>query len=144
MRRRRGYRPQTNKDNLNAAFKELRTKGLMARQAFLCCSSCASYQIAIDGKKLLDAGKPPTGCVFYHKQDDSSMKDGRDFYLSYRQIHHHGDAGEVTDIGNDTATVGKLVVEVLTKYGVETEWDGDPSTRIKVKVDSLGAVPVLA
>lgn len=141
MRRRRSYRTPMNKANLDAAFKCLRGVGLLARQSFLCCQSCAGYQIALDGKKLLDAGKPPKGCVYYHKQDTENLRDGHDFYLAFGQIEYHGDGNEVTKIGDDTAAVGKLVVDVLNRHGVETEWDGDPNRRIKVKVKSLGAVP---
>jgi hypothetical protein len=140
MRRRYRSRPVINKANLDAAFKCLRGTGLLARQSFMCCSSCAGYQMALDAKKLDDAGKAPTGCVFYHKQDAENLREGQDFYLAFGQITHYGDEGKQTHYG-DTAAVGKLVVDVLSRHGVKTEWDGNPNTRIKVKFDSLGEVP---
>ena len=140
MRRRYRCNPVTNKDNLNAAFKVLRGMGLLARQSFLCCSGCAGYQMALDAKAAADKGNPPKGCVFYHKQDAEGLRENRDFYLAFGTVTHHGENGQATTYGEDTAAIGRQVVEVLNRHGVQTEWDGDENTRIKIKVASLGPV----
>lgn len=138
---RRRYRPIINKANLDAAFKVMRGVGLLARQSFLCCSSCAGYQMALDAKAAADKGNPPKGCCFYHKQDAENLREGQDFYLAFGVVEYHGDGGAKTVYGEDTAAIGRQVVEILNRHGVRTEWDGSENTRIKVVFASLGAVP---
>ena len=122
-----------NKDNLNAAFKALRRKKMIARQRFLCCSNCGWSQLhhyKVEGRTN---EKASIAAVFYHQQDAECLREKKDFYLAFGSL-------ELETIS--TREVGEIVVAVLKEYGVETEWDGDANTRIKIKFSSLGPVPV--
>ena len=101
-RSKRSFRRETS--NLSKAFSALRKQGYFARQNFMCCQSCAWAEIPDEKAKK---------AVFYHKQDNDDAKAGRPFYLAWS-----GDGNEI--------------VEILKQNGVETEWGGGETTRIKV------------
>ena len=94
------------KINLTNAFKALRKAGYFAKQNFSCCQSCAWAEIA--DEQLEKA-------VFYHHQDAGDLKEHGSCYLSW-----NGD--------------GKEIVKILKDNGVEVEWSGDDSKRIKVSI----------
>ena len=130
------------KNTLTAAFKELRKKGFIARQNYLCCQSCAGCQIAMDIGKMKTEGKEVKGCVYYHRQDAEDRKNGirkydkngkyvgmcHDFHLAYGNV----DNSEHGTIGLPTVEVGKIVCETLAKFGIETKWNGSENERILV------------
>lgn len=119
-------------ERLNGAFKELRGLNYIAKQNFLCCQSCgwAAISDLVDGTGNFatgkNKGKPCTGVVFYHRQDTEGIKSGKGGYLAW---------GPPYDCTSDaiTVTVGQKIIDVLSKHGVATEWDGSISQRIKVK-----------
>ena len=127
------------KPRLDLAFKALRRKGLITRQNFLCCQNCAGYALTEMAVKLVEQGKPFNGTVFYHAQDNANRKDGEDFYLAFGDVN----STQKGRLGLDSATVGRMVVEALAAEGLETEWNGDPDTRILVRNGVIKREPVL-
>lgn len=132
----------TFKAKLGNAFKTMRTEGLMARQSFSCCRSCAGYELATNLKAKPKAEKEAfKGCAFYTKQDAPPREDSRDFrsfdglYISYGPL---GVSGE-KDYGLPTEEVGVLVKRCVEAAGLEVEWDGKPETRIFVRFAREGA-----
>ena len=123
--------------NLTAAFKALRGLGFFAQQHFKCCRTCAGWAAANSLSELID--RDPTkkdqikGVVYYHKQDAENKRDGKDFYIAYGSI----DTSKHGELGLPTVEVGKIVVTTFATFGVETDWDGNPDTRIKVKVKTI-------
>ena len=118
---------------LARAFAELRKNGFLARQNYLCCQNCAGCAMSNTATEKVDAGADKDsikGCVFYHRQDADNRDAGQDFYLAYGPM----DTVKYGIIGLSNEEVGKIVVDTLTKHGVETVWDGGGGTRIKVKV----------
>ncbi len=110
-------------------FKELRKQGFLARAKFLCCQSCAGYELATRAEAMLTDGKNVKGAVFWTRQDEESFwRTGR-LYLSYGEIHTTG----FGRIGLSTKEIGKLVCNLLSKFGVSYEWNGSPDERIMVK-----------
>lgn len=105
------------------AFKEMRKRGLIARQNFRCCQSCACYEIATTMEK-------PTckkiGYVFYHSQDNARKRKFQDFHLAFGGRHNNEGDTEATQ------NVGKLIVKCLADNGVKSNWNGDTATRILV------------
>lgn len=96
------------KESLNKAFRTLRKAGYLAKQNFMCCSSCGWAEInAIpdDSKKA----------VFYHTQDADDLKDYGNCHLSWR-----GDGHEI--------------VRILVENGVDATWDGHHTTRIEINI----------
>lgn len=127
------------KHRLNVAFTVFRKLGFQARQNFSCCGGCAGYEMAERVGKMLqgDDGTKRLkikGCVFYHRQDTERMNDDGDFYLSYGQL----DVDGVGQVGLPTALVGEQVCEVLKGLSIPYEWDGNESSRIRVRLDLYG------
>ena len=128
-----------NKKSLNLAFRELRSRGFMARQNFLCCSNCVGTSLATRAEILKDKNTPPQGCVFYHRQDAEALKPPEtrwerknDCYLMIR--YGSLDTTKHGQIGLPTSEVGNIVAEVFRKYNIQFEWDGSPDSCIRVLV----------
>lgn len=140
MRRRSGPRNGgVNRVALSAAFAELRRLGMIAKQAFMCCQSCAGAAITEQVRRAVDAGRFQAdtfaGVVFYHRQDANQRDHGTgEFYLAYGQVTVRSEThpGGCT-YGPEAEKIGATVVTVLNEFGVKTEWNGDPDTRILVK-----------
>jgi hypothetical protein len=118
-----------NKVRLNEAFRALRKHGLIARQNFMCCSSCACSQIANDAEKLVDKGQKIAGGVFYHKQDGDNLRDGREFYVRFGQI----DTQKHGVLGISDEQIGRLVIQEFEKARIRAQWDGNIRTAILVQ-----------
>ena len=123
-------------DKLNAAFKNLRKQGFIARQSFSCCSSCAGYKIATDVKEMKEAKRAKVkGWVFYTRQDVARPRERWSYrggtqrlFLAYGPVSVH----EVGDFGLPTVEVGQAIKAALEEQGLKVEWDGDPNKRIEV------------
>jgi hypothetical protein len=90
--------------NLTKAFSDLRKRGYFARQNFMCCQSCGWASVPNEYERA----------VFYHAQDKESMKKSGEVYLSWA--------------GN-----GQEIVKVFQDNGFIVDWNGETTTRIKVK-----------
>lgn len=119
------------RDKLKKVFKELREKyNLIARMNFMCCQSCAAYEIRCEVDKNEKSGKK--GFVFWHRQDEDDLWSHGCMYLAF------GDLETLEYVENDSedrsVEVGHTIVEVLKDHGIKTEWDCDPGKRIKVYI----------
>ena len=92
---------------LRKSFAELRKMGWIAKMNFTCCQSCGWAELEADHDH--DRGD---NAIFFHNQDNANIAEGY-VYLAW--------AGD-----------GDEAISVLEKNGLETEWDGSKSTRIKV------------
>lgn len=118
---------------LATAFAAIRKEGVIARQRFSCCRSCAGVALANEVEVKIDAGKkPPKGAVFYSKQQGFLQGSGRraevhKLFLSFGSLHteKHGEIG-------DTLEVGKIVCKALTDVGLAFKWDEDPDKCIEI------------
>jgi hypothetical protein len=117
------------RSNILKAFAYLRRKGIIARANFLCCQTCAGYDITQIAVKRVNAGKEVKGCVFWHAQDEQNWQRSGSMFLAFGNMDS-GDLGG--NIGLETTLVGKIVVEALKKFNVPYEWDGSSGRRIKV------------
>ena len=127
------------KEKRNAAFRDLRKAGFIAKQNFSCCGSCAGYEIAAQVKEMSEAKRARVqGTVFYTKQDAARMRDsGRGWsyrpgsnklFLAYGPVSVH----EVGEFGVPVTESGYLIKAALEKQGLQVEWDGDPVKKIGV------------
>lgn len=120
-------------EKLNAAFHALNKMGLVAKQNHWCCQSCAGEDIYANITERMKQGQPPPlGVCFYHEQDAEERDAYEDFYLSFGEGHPTKE-----DVPISQVEVGRRVVGVLFEHGVETEWNGDVDTRIKIVAASL-------
>jgi hypothetical protein len=116
----------TYKTKLSAAFRAMRKEGLVARQNFSCCGSCANYELATIIDELPAEKKATTkGYVFYHNQDADHMRrpnfDG--LYLGYSSSD-----------GNNCSDIAQIVVACIQRAGLTAEWNGEITTRIFAKM----------
>lgn len=120
------------KVGLNLMFKKLRTAGVDAQQNFLCCGSCASYEMGTR------AQTPISSYVYYHNQDDASMGSSGGVYLAY------GRAGtmDLDDRLHDEfcRQLALLIVKCAEDSGLQVTWNGDVGTRIWVETRPSGSV----
>ncbi len=126
-----------NKAKLTAAFKAMRAHGIIARQNFLCCGSCAGSQLGEDLKKPRNEKK--AGAVYFHRQDDQSRQEGYNFHIGYGardglDLASLGVEVESDAKADDAATeyVGRITLLCLAEAGLEVEWDGTAIERIVV------------
>jgi len=108
------------KEKLSNVFKRLRAEGIVAKQNFLCCSSCAWSALSSDYK-----GKETNGFVFYHSQDNDSLKENGEAYLAF---------GVDDDKKQSSVMVGLMVCFVCELNGLAVEWDRTSTKRILVRL----------
>lgn len=92
------------KNALNLAFEELGSMGYFSKQNFWCCQTCAWNAIPIE-----ESDK----AVFFHAQDAEDLRKKGECYLSWS--------------GN-----GEEIISVLNKHGIQTDWEGSETQRIKI------------
>lgn len=90
--------------NLDKAFEELNSIGYFAKRNWECCRTCGWYAVPDENKD---------NAVFMHEQDEEFLDENGTGYLAWS--------------GN-----GKVIVGILEKNGVSTDWDGDEDTRIRI------------
>ena len=117
---------ETDCDRLDKAFADLEQQGIVARQNFSDCGTCGVAEIGDEIKAAEKSGRKISGYVFYHMQDTESAADGHGLYLNYGSI----DSDEKANV-----KVAALVVEVLNRHSLKTNWNGTYQQRIGVKLD---------
>lgn len=106
--------------DLARAFREIEAAtGLVMREDFLCCSSCAGDRL---DREAAEADRPPR-YAFYHAQDTEAAAATGVLYVGYAGMD---DA--------DTTAVGHVLCEALVGRGYFVRWDGSPDTRLAVAV----------
>lgn len=136
------------KARINAAFEELASIGVVARQDFSCCGTCASGEIWDER----DDSRTWRGYVYYHQQDTDSLIESGTTYVGYgvfldsmytqkeweafppdeQQSRHERHVRELM----------AEVQRVLEGHQIEVDWDGDLSRRILLgNVDFFAPMP---
>lgn len=64
-----------NKARLNAAFRDLRAQGILAKQNYTCCQTCGFNDLEVEAERLAQEGQKIKGGVFYHAQDTDYMRE---------------------------------------------------------------------
>lgn len=124
---------------LTAAFDELRECGVLTCQDFTCCQSCLHAEIA---DQIPETGTWD-GYVAFHQQDTERLVHTNSTYLAYGVFL---DTFLSIELWNalpeeeqhrlyDTTTLAMLhdrVIPVLKKHGLDVEWNGDLTQRIRI------------
>jgi hypothetical protein len=134
------------KEKLNELFRRLRSEHLVAKQNFLCCGSCAGYEIATDYLKKRDAGEGSylQGYVFYHKQDGEGLRERGETYLAFGQLECWGDSKDGPKYKGPLSTeeVGKIIQRLCEELNIKYEWNGSAATRFHIDLtEPLRAPP---
>ncbi len=117
---------ETDCDKLNAAFRALREKGVIAihnagwdkSEAFHNCLE--EYQSQGQPENLF-------GICYYTSQDVDGAVDGHGMYLGYSSTRP-----EMEEV--DAERAGALICSELQNAGLKTEWGGTATSRIKLEI----------
>lgn len=129
------------RSNLTQAFDELNQLGVLARENFTCCGTCAAAEIHDER----DESRHWHGYLWYHQQDTESLVSSPDgsVYLGYGAYppedfdeaayaalpEEERLAGYQSDVER---VLDELVFPVLRKYGMRVEWNRSQATRVLV------------
>jgi hypothetical protein len=129
------------RSNLTLAFDELNARGVLARENFSCCGTCASAEIHDER----DDSRHWHGYVWYHQQDtDSLIADpSGSVYLGYGVYPPEDfdeDAYEALSDDDKQAAyqidlehlMDDVVFPTLQKHGMQVVWNRDQAKRILV------------
>lgn len=116
----------TDCDRLDAAFATLEADGIVARQNFSCCGTCASSEIWGEMEAVRDSGGPVRGYAYYHMQDTEAAVEGDGIYLGY---------GATEEGEGPALKVAQDIVAGLKAHGLQTQWNGSWGQRIGVTLD---------
>ncbi|WP_433673636.1 DUF6891 domain-containing protein [Microbacterium gorillae] len=123
--------------NLTDAFEALNRAGIVARENFSCCGSCAAAEIWDER----DDSRSSRGYVTYNQQDTEQLIERQRVYVSYGAFWDAWIAeSEWTDLSDEAREsayadiVIKLMIEevvpVFEKRGITVTWNRDLGTRI--------------
>lgn len=123
------------KERITAAFKAVRKHGILARQHFSCCGSCAGYELACKMDEAREAGRPKRGAVYYHRQATEGFYSRGEVYLGFGCDANAPEVERASDTEEDERTrlVGCFTVEALAEAGLDVEWDCTAGRCILVK-----------
>jgi hypothetical protein len=113
----------TDCDRLDAAFAELDSMGIIARQNWeqTLTSGCAAIE-AVATREL--ANRTVAGFVFFHEQDtESAVSWNSGLALAW---------GAFEDGGVAWKRVAETIIEVLGRHGINAQWRGELNCRIFV------------
>ncbi|MFF5078433.1 DUF6891 domain-containing protein [Actinoplanes sp. NPDC000266] len=110
--------------NLTLAFAELNDLGVLARQNFACCGTCAAAEI--HGER--DGSRHWRGYLWFHEQDTESLIAGGALYLGYGAY----DAPEAGYQAAVERLMDDVVFPVLHRHGMRPDWNRNLSTRVHV------------
>ncbi len=129
------------RSNLTLAFDELNRLGVLARENFACCGTCASAEIHDER----DDSRHWLGYLWYHQQDTESLISSPDgsVYLGYGVYPPEDfdeDAYEALDENDKQAAyqadlermLDDVVFPVLRGHGMSVTWNRKQATRILV------------
>lgn len=103
---------ETVNDRIDEAFDELWDEGIVALQN-VGYSPEEGWEDVRDAAELLDE---PRGAVFWHGGETERAVDGAGLNLTFGALGPDDDEGH--------AAIGREVLEVLRKHGVEASWSG--------------------
>jgi hypothetical protein len=127
------------RSNLSRAFAELNDLGVLARENFTCCGTCAGAEIHAER----DESRPWRGYLWYHQQDTEALvasSDGSVYlgYGAYPPEDFDEDAYDALSRKEKDAwyrseverLMDETVFPVLRGHGMGVEWNRRLSTRI--------------
>lgn len=129
----------TGETNLNAAFAELRTHGVLALANFSCCGNCGSDE----AWNKMQNDPQAHAYLFFHRQDTERLLESRGTYLGFGYDSHdicsEEEYEKMDDATRETVHeqhIHTLVNDVLrptfAKYGIDFEWNGNLNTRMYI------------
>jgi len=119
--RRRYYRVDKGtgevREKVKEVFKVLRKHGFIARMNFLCCSTCASYELG----ERLNTSCDKKFVAYWHNQDEERYRETGHLHIRY-----------FSKEGESIKEAGKDIIMLLKLAGVVYRWDGNTRRTIEV------------
>lgn len=125
--------------SLTRAFDELAEIGVLARQSFACCGTCATAEIWDER----DDSRAWRGYVYFHSQDAERIHNTRETYIGYgvflEEYLREDEWNLLSDQAKDETharLVRELMAEVsvvLERHQIEVEWDQDLAVRMLLR-----------
>lgn len=122
----------TDCDRLDAAFAELEKLGIVCRQNFSCCGTCAASEIWDEIEAERKKGREIIGCAHYNWQTTESAVEGDGVWLSY---------GSVVRGERASVDIGHKIADAMRAQGLEVTWNGSLDRRIHVALDWKRRLP---
>nr|WP_298132990.1 hypothetical protein [uncultured Pseudoxanthomonas sp.] len=141
--------PADAKTSLTRAFEALAARGIVAREHFSCCGTCASGEI-FDER---DDTRTWRGYIYYHQQDTDRLIEDRSTYIGYGAFLDawttEAEWQALPEAQREqryaqivTSLMREDVIPVLEAHGAAVVWDGNLGTRIHLaNVDYLVRLP---
>lgn len=137
---------------LESAFDRLGSEGVLTRTNFTCCQNCGTTEIDDERTPAPAADYPwrEWAYAFFHQQDAERLAEGPTvLMLSFSAFRPAadldpellaaaaaGDDGARRKVASETdRRVGELVVGAFRDAGLKVDWNGDPRTRIAVRIE---------
>ncbi|WP_285558665.1 DUF6891 domain-containing protein [Actinoplanes regularis] len=127
------------RSNLTLAFTELNELGVLAREDFACCGTCAATEIHDER----DDSRHWRGYLWFHQQDTESLVTSADgsVYLGYGAYPPEDFDVAAYDAMTDSEKAARyqadlerllddVVFPVLREHGMQVTWNREKSTRI--------------
>lgn len=126
---RAGGRP-TAYDRLRDAFGHLEASGVLARENYWCCQTCAYAAIDEEVWQASDQGSPPRGYVLFHNQDtDRAVETG------LLLLRYGGSTAEPEKEGAAASKrIGEELVAVLRARDFAPQWSGSPDDVVTLPI----------
>lgn len=128
--------PDEPRTALTEAFAALADIGVLARENFSCCGTCAPGEMYDER----DDSRTWRGFVYYHQQDTEDLLESGSTYLGYgafldawmtrEEWEAVPDAQKDRRYADITVALMDEVVAVLEQRGIDVRWDHRPQTRI--------------
>lgn len=106
--------------NITIAFRALRKQGMVCKQDFLCCASCAGAWLGLRHRGA--------AVCYFTEQDADRLRAHGYVHIRFGMVGYDNDA-RVT-------AIGKRIATALRKAGCVVEWNGDPGMCIKAWRDA--------
>jgi hypothetical protein len=100
---------------LRKSFEELRKDGILAEEAFSCCTTCATSELGqmINEKKAL-------GGVYWNCQDEESFRQSGEVMIGF------------VDGSASGIEIAKRAVMEFERQGLNVRWDGSERRKIEI------------
>jgi hypothetical protein len=125
-------------DRLHHVFCELEAAGVLARENYWCCQTCAYSAIDQEIGEASERGDQVRGYVLFHSQDTERVADGGKLLLRYGGVT----ADPQREGAAATQRIGEEIVMRLRAVDLVPEWTGSPDEVIYLPITWDKAPPV--
>jgi len=117
-------------ERLRRAFDQLAQSGVLARENYQCCQTCAYAAVDEEIAEAVDRGEAVRGYVLFHSQDTERAVDSGILLLRY------GGSNLDPELQGAAAsqTIGEEICAVLKAAEFEPVWSGSPDESIRVPI----------